>query len=290
MSTQTTVGARRRLLVCIATITILTAAAIGARQSRLGYRPRAGDDRPPPQPQYEAALRRGLAGDYAGAEAAFLTLAKGHRGTNAAAWSLYQASLAAAERGDRAQADHLRAELTEGYPGHPVVLRLSQASAGSPPERPKADCGPRALQSLCEAAGRRTGLQELKQLCKTDTHGTTLEGLVNAARAQGLRVAPAQVDHWYLRRHRPAGLAWVDGNHYVAFFPGSTPDQFWLADPNLPQRQTITAASLRERSQGIVLLAAWGDRKLPPGLEWPAAVGDVRAGGAKAPAPKSGAL
>src|SRR5438876_6520273 len=72
-----------------------------------GYQPRPGDDRPPTDPRYAAAMRTGRAREYAGAQAQFLQLAAEQRGTSAGAWSLYQAALAARAAGDAARAQRL---------------------------------------------------------------------------------------------------------------------------------------------------------------------------------------
>src|SRR5439155_4107663 len=125
------------------------------------------------------------------------------------------------------------ARLRREYPDHPLALRTStDPLALTPPRRAAlSDCGPRALLLLCREAKIPATLPELRKRCATTPDGTTLERLAKAAKEKGLRVEALQVDDWFLRRHRPSGIAWVEGDHYVAFTPGPSEEQVWLFDP-----------------------------------------------------------
>jgi hypothetical protein len=217
----------------------------------------------PTDTRYVASLKRGLAGDYAGAERDFVTLANSAPGSNLAAWSIYQASLAAKARGDASTAGRLQERLARAHAGHPLTLRVQVESTPAPRPSAKSDCGPRSLLYLCRQAGIPATLPEITRLCGTTPQGTTVESLVRAAHKKGLRATAAQVDQWFLTRHRPSGVAWVDGNHYVVFQPRPRSREFWVMDPNRGAREQITAAELTQRCQGIVVLAAWGRMSLP---------------------------
>jgi len=141
-----------------------------------------------------------------------------------------------------------------------LVSRLALRLRPDPPPSPRAprpaDCGPRALLFLCRRFGLPPTLDDLRRDCGTDRHGTTLEGLRRGARAAGLSAEALQVDAAFLRRRRPAGIARVDGDHYVAFLPGPGRDTFLLHDPGRGEGGQVTAAALVERCRGIVLLLA----------------------------------
>jgi ABC-type bacteriocin/lantibiotic exporter with double-glycine peptidase domain len=91
-----------------------------------------------------------------------------------------------------------------------------------------------------------------------------MEGLLRAAREKGLQAEALQVDAQYLRHWRPKGIAWVQGDHYVAFLPGPSPEELWVHDPGAPGPQRMKVDELIEESHGVVLLAAWGRDRLPP--------------------------
>ncbi len=93
--------------------------------------------------------------------------------------------------------------------------------------------------------------------------GVTLADLAGAARQKGFRVAAAQADGWFLKRHRIPGIAWVEGDHYVVFLAGKQPHQVRVFDPSQPGEETMSADELARRASGIVLLVARGKQSLP---------------------------
>jgi hypothetical protein len=242
---------------------LLMVLVVAARPAE--YRPGPHDDQPPADPHYHETLRIGLAGDRAAGRRQLLQLAREHPGMSEAAWCLYQAALGARADGDQRAADSLLAELRRDFAGHPLTLRLDApaASAASLRGPSRTDCGPRALLVLCEEAHVPATLPELARLCGTTERGTTLEGLCQGARAKGLRALGARVDAPFLERHRPQGISWVDGDHFVAFGPAER-GAFWALDPNEGFRRRTIADDLVKRCQGIVVLVAWGSQSLPP--------------------------
>jgi hypothetical protein len=94
-----------------------------------GYQFHAGDDRPPADPHYTANIRLGREGKLAEARADLERLAAEHPRTSEAAWSLYQAGLAAQslkdEAGKRQDWDRLQKEYAE----HPLAIRTRETAA-----------------------------------------------------------------------------------------------------------------------------------------------------------------
>ncbi len=167
-----------------------------------GYHPCPGDDRPPRDPGYQAAIQQALAGDLEGGRLQMLRIADEHPRTNTAAWALYQAGLGARATGDASGAEALFARLRRAYSDHPLALRVQPDPPAAPPRiaRKRPDCGPRSLLVLCRQAGIRATPPELARRCKMTREGVTLAHLAGAAREKGFRVAAAQVDGWFLRR------------------------------------------------------------------------------------------
>jgi hypothetical protein len=261
--------ARRRTLAILAAgllaLVLVAGLAVHPRAAQ-GYQPRPGDDRPPADTHYAAAMRAGRARDYAGAQAQFLQLAREQHGTSAGAWALYQAALCAKATGDTAGAERLFGELRRDYPEHPLALRLKPDPPTPKKRAPRqnADCGPQSLLALCREAGIPADVQELRGRCGTTGDGTTMEGLLRAAREKGLQAEALQVDAQYLRHWQPKGIAWVQGDHYVAFLPGPTPEELRVHDPGTAGPRTMKVGQLIQQSHGVVLLAAWGRDRLPP--------------------------
>ena len=219
--------------------------------------PARQDDRPPADARYQQALQPRPCRRPRGGDGACWPWPARQRGTSAGA-ALYQAGIAARGRATRRRRIASCPALRRDYPGHPLALRSQPAPPPVTRPRPASDCGPRALALLCGQAGLPADLADLTRRCGTTKEGTTLEGLAQGARG----------DRLPLRRRPPrrpvppppaAGgdRGWVDGSHYVAFLPGSD-GGFWLLDPNEPGREPVDAERLASRSQGIVLLLAWG--------------------------------
>lgn len=231
-------------------------------QSPAGYHFRAGDERPPTDSRYQVDIDLGRTGQLAAARTDLERLAAQRPHTSEAAWSLYQAGLAAQslkdEAGRRRDWDRLQREYAE----HPLALRTREAAApATKPKETGSDCGPRALAHLLEAAGKPPDLKQLTHECATDAHGTTMEALQRVAEKHGLKTEAAQVDAQFLNKERPQGIAWVEGVHYLCFQPRGDRAEMW--DPNGEKTETLTWEQLAHRSQGVVLLTAWGNATLP---------------------------
>ena len=231
----------------------------------------AGDQKPPVDPRYAAAVRRGLDGHLRDARRDLERLARESRDPNTGAWSLYQAALAARKTGDREGHHELLARLQREHPAHWLALRTkvpapafrptSVRHSGGGGKSGGSDCGPRALAWMLRKAGKPVDLARLTRECGTTAKGTTLLKLREAARKYGLQAEGAQVRGEFLRRERPRGIAWVSGIHYVCFEPEGEKARVW--DPNEKTASTENWEALAERSQGVVLLLAWGEERVP---------------------------
>ena len=255
------------LLTCATGAGLVLLGRAGARlapASAVSAAPRAIDGEAPDDARYQHALRAGLARKYDGAYREFLALSRAERGTNLGAWSLYEAALTAEARKDRSAEETLLAELRRDYPQHHLTLTRAARTKTTKPRERLTDCGPRSLQFLCEKAGFAASLEAVARDCRTDRRGTTLGHLQQAARKRGFQAAAVRTDGRFLLRTNPAGIAWVNGDHYVAFVPAQGRDRFTVFDPSRSGERVVSSSELAKWSQGVVLLLAWGGRSLPP--------------------------
>jgi len=115
-----------------------------------------------------------------------------------------------------------------------------------------ADCGPRALLLLCQRAGVRTNLTDLRRESGTTNQGTTMAGLARAAQAHGFRAQGVQVNPQALSELSRPALAWVEADHYVAVLSVNG-DQATIHDPDQPKEETIPTPLLWSRCGGVLL-------------------------------------
>ena len=148
-----------------------------------------------------------------------------------------------------------------GLPVPPFDPRLSRPSpfplipARSTPDQ--ANCGPRALNLVCERLGVRASLADLRRAAGTTAQGTSLAGLAKAARKVGLKAEGVQVSREALSQVEMPAIAWVNENHYVAVLAtqgegaGATAA---IHDPNTTAEQTISQEHLLSQCSGYLLL------------------------------------
>lgn len=120
-----------------------------------------------------------------------------------------------------------------------------------------ADCGPRALASICEQLAVPTDLAALRKAAGTTKDGTTMEGLAAAAKSVGLKTEGVQTGRDALPHLQMPAIAWT-GNHYIAVLalhggPGDA-GSARIHDPNDSNETTISQESLLRRSYGGYLL------------------------------------
>jgi tetratricopeptide (TPR) repeat protein len=125
----------------------------------------------------------------------------------------------------------------------------------STPHPARADCGPAALLVVCQRLGVTTTQEELMRLAGTDATGTTMMGLAQAAKAEGLKTEGLWVDAQAFQRLRLPALAWVNGNHWVAVFEVSR-NTVTLFDPAKDKQETIGLSTFQSQWDGY-LLRVW---------------------------------
>jgi ABC-type bacteriocin/lantibiotic exporter with double-glycine peptidase domain len=101
-------------------------------------------------------------------------------------------------------------------------------------------------------------LVALGKAAGTTSEGTTLEGLVKAAKSIGLKAEGLQVDRDALAQLSTPVIAWWEGNHFVAVlkisenvFNGEV--SAIVHDPNKTKPETVKLADLLAKSGGIIL-------------------------------------
>ena len=177
--------------------------------------------------------------------------------------------MAARADGDAAGAERTFAALRREYPQHFLAQRAATGEreegrgerTGAPGASPAAaeagaaDCGPRALQLLCERLRVPASLETLRRDAGTTERGTTLAGLARAARARGLKAEGVQVDRNALLALRQPAIAWVDGEHYLMLLRMDR-NRVRVRDPNEEREEVISADELLRRSGGVLLLVS----------------------------------
>lgn len=131
----------------------------------------------------------------------------------------------------------------------------------SPPASPltpdQANCGPRALNLVCERLGVHTSLPDLQRAAGTTRQGTSLEGLAKAAQKVGLKTEGLQVSRQALAHVDMPAIAWVNENHYIAVLSTQGEGEQGTAvvhDPNSGGEQTISQERLLSQCSGYLLL------------------------------------
>jgi len=93
-------------------------------------------------------------------------------------------------------------------------------------------CGPAALATLLQRLGVNTTEDELAKLAGTTEDGTTMQGLVEAARAKGVNATGMKLNISELRENMIAYTI-NDGTGHYTVINGITNDTVKLADPSL---------------------------------------------------------
>ncbi len=119
-------------------------------------------------------------------------------------------------------------------------------------------CGPRAIRLVCKYLRMpAVSLHVLERVGRTNQHGTSMAGMVRAARAAGFKPLAVQASRQgYSKLPMPA-IAWVNGDHYIAVFSMHGKGAHATAtvwDPNALAPVTLSQQSLLRMSGGIMLL------------------------------------
>ena len=134
-------------------------------------------------------------------------------------------SVRAQEWIEKARLELLRAQARKGEI-EPAIYEYT-----NPEKPPDPRCGPASLKIACESYGIKTTEDELAKLAGTDKTGTSMYGLIKAARAKGLDAKGMQVDIEYLKRMKKPVIAWIGHKHYVVITKTGK-NSVDLIDPN----------------------------------------------------------
>ncbi len=93
-------------------------------------------------------------------------------------------------------------------------------------------CGPAALATALKNLGINTTEEELMKLAGTDENGTTMYGLVEAARAKGVNAVAMKLSTDELKTNTIIHLI-MDGEAHYSFLKEINEDNVLLADPSL---------------------------------------------------------
>lgn len=123
-------------------------------------------------------------------------------------------------------------------------------------------CGPRCLVFCARWLGYDADVPRAVALADTDRRrGTTLNGLVLAAREFGLEARPWRLGLKHVGRitARCPGIAHVDGDHFVVVWTDGRGDLHWIEPPTLDR--IVTREDFGRRWSGaIVILSRHGQQ------------------------------
>lgn len=77
------------------------------------------------------------------------------------------------------------------------------------------NCGPAALATICRMWGREVSQEEIAKLAGTDSTGTTMLGLAQAAEALGLKATGLKLNFRELKEIKKPLIAFINKKHYV---------------------------------------------------------------------------
>jgi hypothetical protein len=192
-------------------------------------------------PKYQEAERLVRAGKYREAQEVLQSL-------------LSVASLTQTER------DFLKRQLSlvESTRTSSSKISSTKAEVAAKAKEQDVNCGPRALALAAQQLGLSGDVVTLTKVAKTDSSGTSLEGLQQAANTLGLKAVGLQVDRAALAQLKKPAVAWWGGDHFVAvlgtgtsFLQGEA--QATIHDPRDTAPKTVPIQELLTRSGGIVL-------------------------------------
>ena len=111
-------------------------------------------------------------------------------------------------------------------------------------------CGPSALQKLLEIKGVKSTVEELAKLAGTDETGTTMLGLIKAAKAKGVELVAPETNQ---PKDLPVPfIAYVSGNHFV-LVKEVNGDSLAISDMGKPAA-TVSLADFRKTWDGKALV------------------------------------
>ena len=199
------------------------------------------------RPEYQAASKAFAAGD----KAAALRSLEALRGTA----GLTQSDLDFLNR----QIAICQGKAVENQGKTPKSQTSIPTARSGKPVLGSGNCGPRALLLAASELGVKADLVALGKAAGTTSEGTSLEGLVKAAKSIGLKAEGVQVDRDALAQLPTPVIAWWEGNHFVAVlkisenvFNGEV--SAIVHDPNEKEAKSVPLNKLLAQSGGILLV------------------------------------
>ncbi|MBI2434099.1 MAG: hypothetical protein HYV26_14670, partial [Candidatus Hydrogenedentes bacterium] len=114
-------------------------------------------------------------------------------------------------------------------------------------------CGPKALQRLLELSGAPATVEELAQLAGTTTNGTSVAGLLNAAKQKGLPLTAVEATRF--DDLTPPFIAYVDGDHFLLV---ERAENGMMTVSDNGRTSDLPEAALSARWSGVALVTAPG--------------------------------
>lgn len=103
-------------------------------------------------------------------------------------------------------------------------------------------CGPASLYAVCRLRGIETSIDELAELAGTDRRGTSVYGLIQAARAKGLKAQAYESSIKHLHEIKGPAIIDLPAGHFCVL-RGWQKEEALLVDPPGPNR-LVSAADL----------------------------------------------
>src|SRR4051812_5022734 len=117
------------------------------------------------------------------------------------------------------------------------------------------DCGPAALAMISAYYRKRISVARFRELAGTDRNGTTLAGLISAAKSIGFDARGVRATaHAFEDINLPVIAHWQEDNrnHFVVVFKRSAKN-VWLADPARGRRK-LRSDEFHKHWSGILLV------------------------------------
>ena len=134
------------------------------------------------------------------------------------------------------------------------------------------DCGPAAMLSVLRFYGGNTTLVKMRELCRTNTKGSTMLDLVNAAKEIGFNATGARGEYEDLMKEKMPCIAHVitekNLQHFIVIYKISA-NTLFIGDPGVG-RYKLSKEKFKEiwKSKSVILLKAGGNLLKEKNVEW----------------------
>lgn len=123
-------------------------------------------------------------------------------------------------------------------------------------------CGPNCMIMVCHRLGVESNLEEMKTLCGyNEKSGTTMLGMINAAKAKGLQAVGMKISIEELSSLGIPAIAHLWGSHFAVVEPGDAENIMVTNPPDTPQ--VIKKEEIKKKYSGFALLIAKDSSAFP---------------------------